>query len=107
MRRACFYSGSVASAGENLVSYFRFVYPGNGFEAVFQIAEPSHDGVLTIGELDFNGSPYPRSSRTLIERPPWKNRVAVTGYASSLMVQVQDTRPSGADPFPCDSRFPG
>jgi hypothetical protein len=69
---------------KNLVSYFGFVYPGKGLEAVFQISDPDQDAVLIIGELDFDGNPYHRSFRALIKRPPWKNRVAVTGYVNSL-----------------------
>lgn len=64
----------------SLVVFLGFVYPGKGFEKIFDLADPSSDTLVVIGELDFQNNEYHARFKNLIESERWTGRVKLTGY---------------------------
>tara|TARA_R110000772_G_scaffold217948_2_gene328486 strand:+ start:22368 stop:23090 length:723 start_codon:yes stop_codon:yes gene_type:complete len=66
--------------GQNrLLSYFGFLYPNKGVEQLFEIADPSRDKILIIGEFDQNRK-YCRALKGLASKPPWQGKVEFLGF---------------------------
>lgn len=64
--------------GERLLAFFGFAFSHKQVEQLFDVADPSRDVVLFIGELD-DADSYQRSIRALAQQ----RRGVVTGYVSA------------------------
>lgn len=69
----------VVREGEAMIAYFGFVSPPKGVESIFEIADPRSHRIVLACELS-DSDPYHRSITERIVKPPWKGRVAVTGF---------------------------
>lgn len=62
-----------------LVSYFGFVNPNKGVEALFEIADPDRHHLLLICELDPSND-YHRRLLDLAGSETWRDKVTITGF---------------------------
>lgn len=66
-------------SGGRTVAYFGFASPAKGVDLLFEILDPAQHRLALICDLD----PSDGYQKALLERadaPPWKGRVAVTGF---------------------------
>ena len=69
----------------SFLSYFGFVMPHKGLEDLFRIANPERHRIILICDLR-ESDPYHKTILRIIETPPWKGRVTVTGFLSEIEV---------------------
>ena len=63
----------------NLVVYFGFTHPAKQVELLFEIADPSRDHLVLIGDLNSDDE-YQKAILTRASQEPWTGKVTVTGF---------------------------
>jgi glycosyltransferase involved in cell wall biosynthesis len=71
-----------ASPPTRLVVYFGFAYPHKRLELLFEIADPVHDYLVLICDLNAEDE-YHKAILDRIHQQPWRDRVRVTGFLPS------------------------
>lgn len=69
------------SDGRRLIVYFGFIYPHKGVEQLFEIANPTEDHLVIIGNLS-SSDPYHSEILQRSRGEPWAGHATVTGYLS-------------------------
>jgi glycosyltransferase involved in cell wall biosynthesis len=69
----------MTSSAKYLVAYFGFIYPNKAVELLFDVADPSQDHLVVIGDAN-QDHPYRRSLLERIQCEPWSGKVTVTGF---------------------------
>ena len=72
---------ALAPGGERIVAYFGFAYAAKGIEQLFEIADPAHDRLVLVCDLDAS-DPYQRGILERAAAADWAGRVTVTGFQS-------------------------
>jgi len=68
-----------------MIAFFGFAFDHKRVELLFEIADPAHDHLVLICELD-PADPYHRRLREQAARAPWSGRVTVTGFLPAVEV---------------------
>ncbi|RJP25225.1 MAG: hypothetical protein C4529_01165 [Deltaproteobacteria bacterium] len=92
-------SYGIVDAREAMISYFGFVSPNKGVEAIFDVADPKEHRVILACELS-NADACHRAIAERIATPPWKGRAMVTGFLRSEEVgRLLDSSDAVVFPF--------
>ncbi len=64
---------------EKLVVYFGFAYPAKGIEQLFQIADPAHDHLILICDLN-PADPYHQEIQAQLTNTKWAASASNPGF---------------------------